>query len=180
MCVSLSSRQQKTMQAGTQCQQKTRLESFHAPADLIYMVNILYSWVAITFIKKSTAFLGTSLCVVMLATTFSTVASEHPRTYEENSTNRKSIRGSDRPGARHQVSVPHVGHQPHPVRQLPTGGHTGERRTVRAGAGGGTLQTDTATSLRRAITWADFVWCIWSDWFRLGRQRFIVLKMLHW
>lgn len=164
MCVSLSSPQQKMMQAGTQCQQKTRLESYHAPADLIYMVNILYSWVAINFIKKTTTFLGASLCVVIPATTFSAVASEHPCTREENPTNGKSLRGSDGPGPRHQVSVSYIGHQPHPVRQLPPWGHTGERRTVRALPGEGpstyfvtSLRPNQHRAQRRVITRADFV-----------------------
>lgn len=58
MCVSLSSQQEKTMLAGTRCQQKTRLELYPAPAGLISMVNILYSCVTVSFIKKCASFLA--------------------------------------------------------------------------------------------------------------------------
>lgn len=61
-CVSLSSQQQKMMLAGTQCQQKMRLELYPAPAGLTSMVNIVYSCVSISFIQKTVAFLDAALC----------------------------------------------------------------------------------------------------------------------
>lgn len=62
------------------------------------------------------------------------MASEHPRAHEEGSADRQPLRRPDRPGARHQVGLPHVGHQPHPVLQLPSRGHDGERGAVNAAA----------------------------------------------
>lgn len=75
-----------------------------------------------------------SLPVVILAVccTFSTVASEHPCAHEEGSAHRQPLCSSDRPGAWHQVSFPHIGDQPHPLLQLPSWGHAGERRAVSA------------------------------------------------
>lgn len=129
------------------------------------------------------------LWVVILAIccTFSTVASEHPCTHEEGSAHRQPLRSLDGPGARHQVSFPHVGDQPHPLLQLPSWGHAGEWGAVR---GLQTLQhgdPQEATFCRNSrglqgerwseqiVTW--FVWCIWSDTFRIEWQRIIVLKL---
>lgn len=65
---------------------------------------------------------STLLWVVILAVCcyFSAVASEHPSTHEDNSAHWQSLCRSDRPGAGHQVSFPHVRDEPHPVLQLPT------------------------------------------------------------
>lgn len=54
------------------------------------------------------------------------VASERSCTHEEGAAHRQPLRSSDRPGARHQVSFPHIGNQPHPLLQLSSGGHAGE------------------------------------------------------
>lgn len=128
MCVSLSSQQQKMMLAGIQCQQKMRLELYPAPAGLISMVNIVYSCVSISFVQKRVSFQDGALCSNSncLLHLGSTMASGHPCTNEENSTYRQPLCSSDRPGARHQGSLPHVRDQPHPVLQLPSWGHAGE------------------------------------------------------
>ena len=55
-CVSLSSRQQKTMLAGTRCQQKMKLELCPAPAGLISTVSTLNSCITTRFIKKCDTF----------------------------------------------------------------------------------------------------------------------------
>lgn len=126
MCVSSFSQQQKTMEAGTQCQQKMRQELCPAPAGLISMVNIVYS-----FSQRcaTCSALHSEVVIHAVCCTFSTVASERPRTHEESHA-RQPLRRSDRPGARHQVSFPHVRHQPHPVLQLPARGRAGERGAV--------------------------------------------------
>lgn len=132
MCLCLSIQQKKTMQAGTQFQQKMRLELYPAPADLISMVNILYSCATISFIKTCNLFVSVPLLVILaVCCTFSTVASEHPCPHEEGSAHRQPLRSSDRPGTWRYVSVPHIGDQPHPLLQLPSWGHAGERRVMR-------------------------------------------------
>lgn len=119
------------MLAGTQCQRKMRLGLFLAPADLIYMVNTSSSSDAVVrFIGKcSVGMCGNAACI------FSAVASECPTAHEENPPNRESLRRFDGTGAGHQGRLPHVRHQPHPVRQLPPRSHAGERGAVsRVGA----------------------------------------------
>lgn len=129
-CVSSSRQPAETMPAGTRCRPKMRPGSFPAPADLTSMVNTCSSHAVLCFIDKR--------CVSMCcnaACIFSAVASERPTPHEENPPDRQPLRRSDGTGTRRQVRLPHVRHQPHPVRQLPPRSHAGERGAVsRAGA----------------------------------------------
>lgn len=171
MCVSSSSQQLKRMPAGTQYQQKTRLEFPPAPVGLISMVNIFYSCKTISFNKNVATCCSLSLEVVILAIccASSTVASEHPCIHENSSAHRQLLRSSDGTGARHQVSFPHVGQQPLPVLQLPSWGHAGERGAVN-------LQQGTCWGLPEFKPVEQivmcFVWCFWR------RRRIINLLSL--
>lgn len=124
--VSSSNQPEKTTPAGTRSQPRTRLESYHARAGWISMVNTLR--------RRVQPFVSVAPSVVTLAVccTLSAVASQRPRRHRpEGAAYGQPLRGPDGPGARHHVGVPHLGDQPHPLLQLPRRGHDGERRAVR-------------------------------------------------
>lgn len=129
---------------------------------------------------------GILLKVVILAVccTFSTVASEHPCAHEEGSAHWQPLCSSDRPGTWHQVFFPHVGHQPHPLLQLPSWSHAGERGAVRGGVqtrydgqrGAASMlceENDGLSGLRHVICVTHFC----SDTFRVERQTFTLFEL---
>lgn len=155
MFASSSSRQKKTTRAGTPSQPKTRPASRPAPAGLTSMVNMLFSCAHIGSYQldtcsadsfylffssrhlfffiisiMTTIYLNQEVVTLAVCCTFSAVASERPRAYEEGSARRQPLRSSDRPGPWHQVRFPHVGHQPHPFLQLASRSRAGERGAV--------------------------------------------------